>query len=70
MREVDSRKNLMLFLRRLRKKNKMSLEDVCALTGISVSHLSKIENGLRQPGLDTFIMYTKALGCRLEVWER
>jgi transcriptional regulator with XRE-family HTH domain len=69
MREANERKSLMLHMRKLRKERGLSLENISVMTGLSTAHLSKIENGLRQPGLDTFLMYSKAIGCRLEVWE-
>ena len=69
MREATERKSLMLHMRKLRKRRGLSLENISGITGLSIAHLSKIENGLRQPGLDTFLMYSKAIGCRLEVWE-
>ncbi len=50
-------------VKRLREKKGMSRTEVSDAAGISESHLKKIENGIRKPGLET---YRKIMGV-LEV---
>ena len=39
-------------LRRIRKEREVTLAELSAATGISVSTLSRLESGLRKPSLD------------------
>lgn len=52
-------------LRELRKQNGWKLREVAEKTGISVSYLSEIERGIRQPSISTLfrlsIVYTQSL---------
>ena len=49
-------------IRELRKRQRMTGTDLAAKTGISVGALSKIENGLISPSLNTLQAFSHALG--------
>ena len=53
-------------LRRERVLRQMSLYDVRARTGISVSKLSLVERGIERPSEDEKCRLAKALGVRLD----
>lgn len=57
--------NLTLFsekLSALRRRRGLSLAELAARAGLDKSSLSKLENGLRQPYLETAVLLAKALG--------
>ena len=68
MQRVESDK-LIINLRKIRRHKNITLERIARGTGLSVSHLSRIENSKMNPTLDTFLMYVNAIGCRMEIWE-
>ena len=41
-------------IKELRKAQNITKEQLSEKTGISVSHLEKIESGARRPGIDTY----------------
>lgn len=47
-------------LRRIRERNRLSLSDVCARTGVSKAQISRIENGKTDPRMSTV---TRLLSC-------
>ena len=49
------------YVRRLRRRAKKSLQDVTDETGISVSHLSRIENDSNLPSVDLVVRLAHAL---------
>ena len=53
-------------LRRLRSSRQLTLAEVAALSGLSVSALSRIETGRRQPTLDALIPLARAFGVSLD----
>ena len=57
-----NRKSLGLIISRLRTKKGLSQEKLSALSGISRSHLTLIENGKKTLRLDTFCNIAYALG--------
>jgi transcriptional regulator with XRE-family HTH domain len=54
------------YTRRLRRRKQWQLQDVAAATGLSVSHLSRIENDNALPNPDTVVKLATALGGELE----
>lgn len=48
-------------IRKLREKRQLSREILAEQAGISVSHLEKIENGLRTPGMKTYVRLMEIL---------
>lgn len=57
-------------LRVIRTKDGQSLTDLHKLTGISLSHLSDLENGRRLPTEATLKKLSRALNCPMSVLER
>ena len=53
-----------LVIRRLREQKGMSQELLSGLAGIARSHLSMIENGNKQPNLETIWRIASALNLR------
>lgn len=54
-------------LRRLRNKNKYSLEKVARLADLSLNTIVKIENGVNQnPTIETLTKITKAFGVGVD----
>jgi transcriptional regulator with XRE-family HTH domain len=54
------------YTRRLRRARKWQLQDVAAATGLSISHLSRIENDNALPNPDTVVKLAHALEGDLE----
>ncbi|MDD4569213.1 MAG: helix-turn-helix transcriptional regulator, partial [Tepidanaerobacteraceae bacterium] len=48
-------------IRELRQKRNMTLQDMALRTGLSVSYLSEIELGKKQPSLETIDKLSQAL---------
>ncbi|SNX54042.1 helix-turn-helix transcriptional regulator [Thermoanaerobacterium sp. RBIITD] len=51
---------------RIRKNNGLKVKDIANLLGISMSHYYKIEEGIRNPNLETSIKLSKILGSTIE----
>ena len=51
-------------IRKLRKKRGLSQEVVSGLAGIARTHLTMIENGTKQPNLETLWRIAQALNMR------
>ncbi len=49
-------------IRKIRKENKMTVDTLADMVGISASHLREIENGRKLPALPVFVEIAKALG--------
>ncbi|MDK2830119.1 MAG: putative transcriptional regulator [Clostridium butyricum] len=49
-----------------RKSNGLKVKDIANLLGISISHYYKIEEGIRNPNLETSIKLSQILGCTIE----
>ena len=54
-------KNIGLAIKSYRKQCRMTLNDVSNITGIDKSHLSRIEQGIYIPQIDTFAKIAFAL---------
>ena len=52
-------------LRERRTARGWSLHDLAGLTGVSVSYLSLVERGLRQPAPDVKVQIARALGRKV-----
>jgi transcriptional regulator with XRE-family HTH domain len=59
---VDTPLSFGEYTRRLRRLKRWQLQDVAAATGLSVSHLSRIENDNALPNADTVVKLATALG--------
>lgn len=55
-------------LRNLRKENNLTLKELSAKSGISISFISDIENGRRNPSIDTLTTLAKALNTSVNVF--
>ncbi|MDQ1721175.1 MAG: hypothetical protein QOI26_909, partial [Pseudonocardiales bacterium] len=53
-------------LRALRQRRDVTLADLSAATGISVSTLSRLESGLRRPNLELLLPLARAHGVPLD----
>lgn len=53
-------------LRALRRERSMTLADLSAATGISLSTLSRLESGRRKPTLELLLSLAKAYGVQLD----
>lgn len=53
--------SLLAQLRRARQAARMSQRDLSARTGLTQSHISKIESGVVEPGLDGLVTLARAL---------
>jgi predicted transcriptional regulator len=51
---VNNDENVSKVLKRKREKLGLSMQEVSNLTGISISHISRIEKGVRLPGYKIF----------------
>lgn len=56
-------------IRRLRKAQGMSREELAETVGISDSHMDKIEVGLRNPGINTYRKILDALNASIIIIE-
>lgn len=54
-------------IKALRKARNISREQLSEMTGISRSHLEKIESGGRRPGIDAYCKILDALGMEMVV---
>ncbi len=52
-------------MRSYRNSKRISQEKLSEITGISTVHISKLENGQREPCLDTMIKISNALDVRI-----
>ncbi|MBE6417215.1 MAG: helix-turn-helix domain-containing protein [Akkermansiaceae bacterium] len=50
-----------------RMKERVSLEDLAALTGVGINTLSRLERGVGNTRLNVLLTVTNALGLRLTV---
>ena len=53
-------------IRRARRDREMTLEDLAAVAGVSVAHLSRLESGERQPSLDGLLRLAFGLGVPID----
>ena len=54
-------KNIGMAIKKCRKQNRLTLRDVSSVAGIDKSHLSRIEQGIYIPQIDTFAKIAYAL---------
>lgn len=59
--EMDASERLGENVLRIRQRRKLSQEDLADLAGINRSQISLIENGRRQPGIETVVRLAGAL---------
>ena len=50
-----------ILVKEIRKKNRITLSQLSAKTGISVTHINDVENGLKEPGLSVLVRLSRAL---------
>lgn len=50
-----------ILVKDIRKRNKLTLVQLAERTGISVSHINDVENGLKEPGLSVLVRLARAL---------
>jgi transcriptional regulator with XRE-family HTH domain len=55
------------YMRRLRRAKRWGLQELSEASGLSVSHLSRIENDSALPNVETVVKLSNALGADLEV---
>lgn len=55
------------YIRRLRRSKRWQLHELAAATGLSLSHLSRIENDNAVPNAETVVKLSKALDGNLEL---
>ncbi len=65
--EMDAQLSLGEYIRRLRRGQKCSLQTVADRTGLSYSHLSRVENDSTVPKADTVARIADALGGDLKL---
>ena len=53
-------------LRKLRRKQKLTLRDLERLSGVDYSSISKIETGAAEPKVNTIVKLAKALNVSLD----
>lgn len=54
-----------IHLQEIRWKREYSIEQLSMLSGVSVSQISRVENGLSNPTIDVVCRLAKALGCTI-----
>ena len=54
-------KNIGMAIKKCRKQNRLTLRDVSSVAGIDKSHLSRIEQGIYIPQIDTFAIHPSKL---------
>lgn len=52
-------------VKEIRKRKNLTLAQLSDRTGISVSHINDVENGLKEPGLSVLIMLSRALDVQI-----
>lgn len=52
-----------IHLQRIRWEKDYSIEQLARISGVSSAQISRIENGLTTPTVDTICKLAKALGC-------
>ncbi|MDP8921557.1 MAG: helix-turn-helix domain-containing protein [Chloroflexota bacterium] len=55
------------YVRRLRRRKRWQLQELATATGLSVTHLSRIENDSAVPNPDTVVKLSNALGGEMEL---
>lgn len=63
---MSSKQNIGKIIREQRKSVPLSIPRLSTLSGVSVSHLGRIEQGLRQPSTRTLQKIAKPLGFDLD----
>ncbi|GEA17786.1 helix-turn-helix domain-containing protein [Moorella sp. E306M] len=56
-----------LKIKHLRTKNNYTLKQLAEKTGLSISFISDIENGRRNPSIDNLYKLSKALGVSVDI---
>ncbi|MDH5376831.1 MAG: helix-turn-helix domain-containing protein [Gammaproteobacteria bacterium] len=62
---VDSLETFGAFIRSLRSRQQLRIDDAAALCGVSVQLLSDLENGKRSVGLDKALSIAQQMGLSL-----
>ena len=55
-----------MFIRKYRKKKKMSQADLALLVGVSQSMVAKWENGINYPTVEVLIKLADLFGCTID----
>ena len=63
---MSTKPNTTKSIKEQRKKMALSLEKLSKISGISISHLSRIEQGNRRPSIRTLQKIVKPLGFNLQ----
>lgn len=53
--------HIKILIKDIRTEKKITLSQLSAKTGVSVTHINDVENGLKEPGLSVAIRIAKAL---------
>lgn len=64
---VKSSSEIGQIVRKVRRENHLTLDQLVVLSGISKGNLSKIENGQGNPSLDTLCRLARALNITLHI---
>src|SRR5215210_6540860 len=64
---MDAEITLGEYVRRLRRRKRWQLQELAAATGLSATHLSRIENDSAVPNPDTVVKLSNALDGELEL---
>lgn len=60
------KKNLGLYIKEERKRQKLSQEELGYRSGVSRSHVGCVERGEKKPGIDMIKKLSKGLGIKYE----
>ena len=64
---IEERLRIGAEIKALREKKGLSLRDLEAITGLSFSHLGRIEKGRYSTGIDIIAMVADALGAKMKI---
>lgn len=57
---------IIILIRKVREEKHLTLMELSKLSGVSIAHISDIENGKKIPGLQVIIDIAKAMNVRPE----
>lgn len=63
---MDTKPNTTEIIKEQRKKMPLSLENLSKISGVSISHLSRVEQGNRRPSIRILLKIAKPLGFDLQ----
>lgn len=53
----------------IRKKKKMTQDDIVKISGLTQQSISRMENELYSPNIRTLLRYANSIGVKLDVFE-